>query len=50
MRAKVIPIVVSVLRIGPQETLEQEQEELEMNERIETIHTTAWLKSARILR
>ena len=49
MKLKIILIVVGVLATFPK-GLEKEQEELEIIPKVETIQTTALLRSARILR
>ena len=49
MRVKVVPIVIGALGTIPK-GLEKSLSELEIKGRIETIQTTALLKSARIIR
>ena len=49
MRVKVVPIVIGALGTVPK-GLERSLDELEIRGRIETIQTTALLRSARILR
>ena len=49
MRLKVIPIIVAALG-SVSKSLEKGLEELEISERIETIQTTVFLKSIRILK
>ena len=49
MRVMVIPIVIGALGTVPK-GLEKGQEELEIRTQIETIHVTAWLRSAKTLR
>ena len=49
MRVKVVPIVIGALGTVPK-NLEKSLSELKIKGRIETIQTTALLKSARIIR
>ena len=49
MRVKVVPIIIGALGTVPK-GLEKSLSELEIKGRIETIQTTALLKSARIIR
>ena len=49
MKVTVIPIVIGILGIVTKGWV-QGQEDLEIRERVETIQTTALLRSARILR